>query len=112
MASLPDFEREGLLDGLAEPERSARLNLLRQLSEAGVSLDELRQAAAQDRLTLLPIQHFLDRTARYTLREYSAITGLSDAFRQPDYPALGLPAPQSDDPGLSDEQTAVGPAPK
>jgi adenylate cyclase len=108
MASLPDFEREGLLEGLDGPERSARLNLLRQLSEAGVSLDELRQAATQDRLALLPIQHFLDRTARYTLREYSAITGLSEEFLQRDYPALGLPTPQSDDRWFSDEQAVVG----
>ena len=66
---IADFEREGLLDGLEEPERSARLNLLRQLTDAGESVAELRRAVAEDRLALLPIQQLLDRNARYTLRE-------------------------------------------
>jgi adenylate cyclase len=108
MTSLADYEREGLLAGLGGPERSARLNLLSQLSEAGVSLAELREAAAQDRLALLPVERLLDRTARYTLREYSKLTGLSEEFLQRDYPALGLPAPQSEDRWFSDEQATAG----
>jgi hypothetical protein len=42
-----DFERDGLLE---EPERSARVNLLRQLTDAGVNVAELRQPVAEERL--------------------------------------------------------------
>src|SRR5438128_7149497 len=108
MTSTADFEREGLLEGLNEPERSARVNLLQQLTDAGVSLAELREAVAQERLALLPIQQLLDRTARYTLREYSELTGLTEEFLQRDYPALGLPEPQSEDRWFSEEQVAAG----
>jgi hypothetical protein len=106
--AIADFDGEGLLDGLDEPERSARVNLLRQLTDVGVSVAELRQAVVEDRLALLPIQQLLDRNARYTLREYSELTGLSEEFLQRDYPALGLPAPQSEDRWFSEEQVAAG----
>lgn len=42
------------------------------------------------------------------MREYSELTGLSEEFWQRDYPALGLPAPQSDDRWFSEEQTVAG----
>ena len=108
MPSTADFEREGLPEGLEERERSARVNLPRPLAEAGVSLSELRQAVTGDRLALLPIQQLLDQNARYTLRGYAELTGLREEFWQRDYPALRLPAPQSDDCWFSEEQVAAG----
>ena len=41
-----DFEAEGLLDGTEGKAREARVELLRELHEDGVSLDELRKAVA------------------------------------------------------------------
>ena len=105
---IADFEREGLLDGLEEPERSSRVNLLGQLVNAGVGVAELRQAVDEDRLALLPIQQLLNRNARYTLREYADLTGLSEDFLRRDYPALGLPAPQSEDRWFTEDQVAAG----
>ena len=48
-----DFEAEGLLEGLDGEAREARLALLRDLSDAGVPLEELKQAAAEGRLLSL-----------------------------------------------------------
>ena len=42
-----DFEREGLLE---EQKGSARVNLLRQLTDAGVNIAELRETVAEERL--------------------------------------------------------------
>jgi len=68
----PDFEAEGLLEGLDEPEeREARLELLERLYEDGVSLDELKAAVAESRLVLLPVERVLSgspATARWTWR--------------------------------------------
>jgi adenylate cyclase len=108
MASDADFERRGLLDQLEAPEREARLELLRQLADAGVSMDELVEAVAQDRLALLPIQTLLDRNLRYTLSEYSELTGLSEEFLRRDYLALGLPAPEPGELFFSADQAAAG----
>ena len=46
MAGTPDFEAEGLLEGLeSEDERAGRLELLEGLYERGVSIEELRRVA-------------------------------------------------------------------
>jgi adenylate cyclase len=108
MTSAADFEREGLLEGLDEPERAARLSLLRQLVDAGISLAELKRAAAEDRLALLPIEQLLDRNALYTLREYTEMTGVSEELLERNYYALGLPAPGRDDRWFSEDQIAAG----
>ncbi len=42
--STPDWDSEGLLEGLDGDEREARADLLDQLHGAGVELDELRKA--------------------------------------------------------------------
>ena len=41
---MTDFEAEGLLGGLQGKAREARLTLLQELAEQGVSLEELRRA--------------------------------------------------------------------
>jgi adenylate cyclase len=108
MNALPNFEQEGLLDGLSEPERAARLNLLRQLAEAGVPLEELRGAVAEGRLALLPIQHLLEERPAYTMREYVEQTGLGEVLITRNYLALGLPPPDPAERWFSEEQVAAG----
>ena len=44
MADAPDFESEGLLDGVDGPERESRLELLERSARTGVGLEELRHA--------------------------------------------------------------------
>jgi Adenylate cyclase regulatory domain len=72
-----DFEAEGLLEGTEGEAREARLALLRDLAEAGVRLEEMRQAVAEDRLVLLPVERvFEPEGERYTLAEVAEQSGL------------------------------------
>jgi Adenylate cyclase regulatory domain len=73
-----DFEAEGLLEGVQEGRaREARLELLRTLSAEGFSLDELRAAAAENRLALLPVERVLAaEEPRYTVEDLANETGL------------------------------------
>lgn len=96
------FEREGLLDGLEGSEREARLDLLQQLVDAGVSLEELEQAVAHDRLAMLPIERVFTGDLTVTLDEFSERTGLSADFVSRDYLALGVSRPVPDEPQFSE----------
>jgi adenylate cyclase len=94
-----DFEAEGLLEGLTGEAREARLALLRDLADAGVSLAELKQAVAEGRLVLLPVERvFEPEGERYTSREIAERSGLSLEFVHRLLRALGLPIPDPDDP--------------
>lgn len=59
MIDAAEFVAEGLLDGLVEPARQARVVLLKELTYDGVSLNQLRAAVAEDRLALLPAERVL-----------------------------------------------------
>jgi adenylate cyclase len=87
-----DFAAEGLLDDLEGEARTARQDLLRQLSADGVSLEELRDAVAAGHLTLMPVERAIAGDGpRYSAREISERVGLDLdlllAFRA----ALGIP---------------------
>ena len=98
-----DFEREGLLEGVADGhERAARLDLLEQLHAAGVPLEELRRAVDEDRLALLPVELVFARDAAYTTRETARITGLDQDFLRREVLALGLPWPAADEPAMGE----------
>jgi adenylate cyclase len=88
------FEAEGLLDDLVGPARAARLALLRELSSAGVPLDELRRAATEDRLILLPVERVFDPgSGSYTAEEIAARAAVSPEFLRRLVQALGAPNP-------------------
>jgi adenylate cyclase len=94
----PDFEAEGLLDGLRGHAREARLALLRDLVEQGVPLEEMKQAAAEGRLLLLPVERVFEPDGeRYTMREVAENSGLELAFVEKLLRALGLPTPDPDE---------------
>jgi adenylate cyclase len=101
-----DFEAEGLLDGLRdESSRRARLDLLRTLEEEGFTLDELRRAAGEDRLALLPVERVLEAEgSRRTLREVAEASGLELRFLEEARRALGDPAVDPDAAVLTDEE--------
>jgi len=93
-----DFEAEGLLDGLEGKAREDRLALLEELEEDGVSLEELREAVAAGRLTLLPVERALAGPgARYTPREIAEISGLDLDLLQRFSAALGVPYTDPDE---------------
>jgi adenylate cyclase len=93
-----DFEAEGLLGDLSGKAREARLALLRELAEAGVPLDELKRAVAEDRLVLLPVERvFEEGKERYTSREIAEGAGLEHDFLLKLLQALGAPIPEDEE---------------
>jgi adenylate cyclase len=87
-----DFEAEGLLDGLKGEPREARRKLLEQLAGEGCSLEELKEAVAAGRLTLLPVERALAGAGpRYTAREIAEMAELDLDVLQRFSSALGIP---------------------
>ncbi len=87
-----DSEGEGLLDGLEGEAREARAKLLAELEDDGAGLDEMRQAIAEDRLALLPVERFLEGGGdHFTLAEVAREAGIDEAFLERLRSAQGLP---------------------
>src|SRR5207302_1179546 len=68
---------------------------LRKLHERGVSIDELRRAVEEDRLTLLPAERVLASDGEYVDSEVAEHAGIAVDFLRDHYRALGLPWPES-----------------
>jgi len=104
-----DFEAEGLLDGAGDGRaREARRELLETLEEAGIPLDELREATRQGRLALLPMEMVLAGEGdRVSQRELADETGLDLDFLTEARRALGLPAVDPDDAVLTTEEVEL-----
>ena len=93
-----DFQAEGLLDDLEGEARHARLDLLERLSSDGVGLDELKEAVAAGRLTLLPVERALAGDGpRYTSAEVAELAGLDLELLQRFSAALGIPYPDPEE---------------
>jgi adenylate cyclase len=98
-----DFESEGLLDGAED--REARLELLRTLESEGFTLDELREAAAHDRLALLPVERVLAGDGElYTKEELAEKTGLDPDFLNEAARALGVPVREPGERAITEEE--------
>ena len=93
-----DWEAEGLLEDCADDAaREARRALLERLHADGVPLEDLRQAAEEERLALLPVERLLSSEARYTAREIAEQSGLDLEFFRGQQRALGLVVPDPDE---------------
>jgi adenylate cyclase len=93
-----DFEAEGLLGDLTGKAREARLALLQELADEGVSLEELKRAVEEHRLVLLPVERVFDQGAdRYTVGEIAQASGLEPEFLGRLLQALGAPIPAEDE---------------
>ena len=100
-----DFEAEGMLEGLEGEAREARLSLLKELSDDGVPIEDLREAAAAGRLVLLPVERALVGGAgpKYTAREVAERSGVELEFLQRSRVALGVSNPDPDERVLGDD---------
>jgi adenylate cyclase len=98
-----DFEAEGLLDGLEGKEREARKSLLEQLSEAGVSDEELQKAVGEQRLALLPVERALGADKTLTAEEVAERADVTIDFVKRHRRALGLPLAAEGAPAFSEE---------
>jgi adenylate cyclase len=97
-----DWQDEGLLDGCADDaSRDARRALLDKLHADGVPVEELRRAAAEDRLALVPVERLLTSDVRYSAHDIAEQTGLDLDFFLAQRRALGLAMP-------GPEQTVYG----
>lgn len=98
-----DFEAEGLLGNLTGKAREARLALLNELADEGVSLEELKRAVEENRLVLLPVERVFDSgTQHYTARQIAELAGLEQDFLLRLLRALGAPIPEDDQPVYAD----------
>ena len=96
-----DFAAAGLLEGLEGKERRAREQLLERLVQDGFSLDDLKAAAAEDRLALLPVQRVLggDLSAAQIAGETGLPVDMLRRLRR----QLGLPDADPDQHVFGDE---------
>jgi adenylate cyclase len=99
-----DWEAEGLLDEVeGEADRRARRALLDELDAEGVPIEELRRAAAEDRLALLPVERVLSSAPRWSARDVSDQSGMDLDYFLASRRALGFPVPDADAPAFTDE---------
>ena len=108
MAETVDYEAEGLLDGVDGPERDARRELLELLSAEGATLAELKQAVAEDRLALLPVERVLAGEGKYTPTEVAELSGLDAGLQERLFRALGLALADPDDRVYGDDDVEAG----
>lgn len=88
---------EGLLEGCAGDEaRTARRELLEALLAEGVPIEDLRRAAAENRLALLPSERVLTGEPLYTVREVAERSGVDSDLLLAQQQALGMPRHEAD----------------
>ena len=107
-AELIDWAAEGLLEGLDEDGRRARIALLDDLSGQGVSLDELRRAIDEGQLAALPAMMLLGGPPRFSVNEGARRTGLDPGFIMAIRRANGVGVTDPDAPLLSDADMPLG----
>jgi adenylate cyclase len=93
-----DFEAAGLLAGLRGRAREARLKLLRDLAADGVPLEEMKEALAEGRLALLPVERLLAGEPRLTPRQVAETAGIPVDFFIAMRQAVGIARPDPDEP--------------
>ncbi len=90
-----DFEAEGLLAGTEGETREARLQLLQELADDGVPLGELKEAVAEGRLVLLPVERVLSGEGpRFSREQVAEIAGVEVELLAEQWRALGMPEPE------------------
>jgi adenylate cyclase len=104
MSDKIDYQAEGLFDGVVDEQgRIARKRLLDYLTqEEEISLEEVKQAAAENRLLLLPIERALGGEPKYTAQEIADRAGVDVKLFLELRGSLGLAEPPMDQPIFSE----------
>ncbi len=100
-----DYESAGLLDDLTGRERQARIQLLDALVAQGFGEQELREAAAENRLMLLPVEQALGGVL--SAAEVSRRSGVDADILLRVHRQLGLPQATAEDPVFSEADAAA-----
>jgi adenylate cyclase len=101
-----DFAAAGLLNGLKGKERAAREQLLERLAADGFTLDQLKEAVAEDRLALLPVERVLG--GRWSAAEIADQTDLPVELLLRLRRLLGLPEADPQERLFGDEWVQAG----
>ena len=104
-SGIPAGDDSALLEGLEGEARSARAELLENLAEQGFSAAELRSAAAESRLVLLPVSRLLG--GRYTATEVERTSGTPAALMLRIRRLQGLPEAGEHDRVFGDDDIAA-----
>jgi adenylate cyclase len=105
--SRPDFEAEGLVDGLDGEVRTARLRLLQELLDRGATLEQLREAVAKDQLVVFSAELALGDERRYTGTEVAELAGIPLDFYFAVLRAAGLAVPDPEEVAFGDRSVAT-----
>ena len=98
---------DDLLEGLEGDAREARRKLLNALSEDGCSEQELRDAVAEDRLVMLPVERVLAQEGKFTGEEMAEKLGLDREVLRAGRRAFGLPVPADGEKAYGDQDLAL-----
>jgi adenylate cyclase len=99
---VPDWEAEGLLEGLDDAERRERSELLDYLhDELGIPLERLRDSEPA-LLIAMPAERHVGGEPRHTARECAEQAGIDLELATRMRRAMGLPAVAPDDPSLGE----------
>lgn len=102
-----NWEAEGVLEGLDDRARAARLALLAELTDAGVAPAQLRSAALDGRLAALPAEVANAGPQRWTAREAAVTTGIDVGLLLAMRRANGAPVLDPDEPLLNEDDLAA-----
>jgi adenylate cyclase len=94
---LQQFEASGLLEGLDDTARMARVRLLQDLAAEGVSIEEMKTALAEGRLALLQVERILAGEPRLTPRDVAEAAGIPVEFFIAMRQAVGIARPDPDE---------------
>ncbi|MEJ2889730.1 adenylate/guanylate cyclase domain-containing protein [Actinomycetospora aeridis] len=103
-----DYERAGLLEGLAGDARRTRVSVLESLAADGVAIDAMRDAIARDRLGLLLLERTLRPEDGHSLTDVCRIADIDADVVRRWFQALGRPlAADPDEPIYTDEDVEI-----
>jgi adenylate cyclase len=103
-----DYDRAGLLEGLAGEERRTRVSVLESLAADGVDIETMRDAIGRDRLGLLLLERTLRPEDGHSLNDVCRIADIEVDVVRRWFQGLGRPlAPDPDEPMYTDEDVEI-----